>query len=1311
MHRQIMKGNGKDIDDFIKVLYVDDEPILLDLAKEFLEIDGGLIIETSTSAIEVLEDDDIDRYDVILSDYRMPKIDGIEFLKMLRDREIDIPFIIFTGQGREDVAIEALNSGADFYIQKGGDPIAQFKELRHAIFQLAHHSMAEKALHEREEILSLITDNMRDIIVRINDKQNIDFVSPSIAVTGFSPEEIIGHNVFDFVHPNDVHRLINESSDGAIHREGITLEYQQLNKDGTYTWSEAKGKCLYDKYGNQTMAVFSIRDVEDRKQFEQELTIRSQRSQNIFRHSNLIIISLDREGRLLWMNDFAQQFFGFAEEELVGKSVMETIVPETEDVTGRDLNKVIDNIVLKTDNIEANINQNVKKNGERVWVAWTNSIMQTNDDRGSILCTGIDITEKYYSVSIMEESLSFLQSILDSIPIAILATSNDGTVQAYNYQFLDMWDLHDKYRGMPWSELSNDIQMQLEEPEDIFSKCRALGKEEMLMTTTVDDRRIGVAVKVHHLKGIPIGKIWNFVDHTETIRAQEAIALKEIKFRGVFESNAIGIGLIDEQGYILESNEALIRIFGYEMDEVIGKRLSELLSPDEEENNFFKQFGKQEWDAFSIDCKTFTKDEDPIWTRVTGSIIYRDSNRPLLGVCFIQNITDQIEIMECLRRSEGYYRDLAKNIPNSVVMIYDCEPKYVLVEGRGLGELGLDKAAIEGKKVSEVFKTGPFSIRGGAYKRVLHGETVVDTAEYMSRAYRIFNMPLITDDCEIYGGIIMGYDITDLKRTENELLRLNRSLKILTAGSHANTQASNENELYEIVCRELALVSEYQAVCIILAESNERFHVAAISSDNEINIPSYSALGDILSEVSRTGYPVWDNIFEEYHLEDDENTKGMVRSYASFPIHRHGQIIGAMMIFDSKESSFSSEEIDLLAEVAEDISMGVNTFRDHADSVRAQKILSHRGNQMRRLNTSTREVSSSLDEEDAMRKLMRATREVLGCERVMIGRVIDGRLAFYEMDYLGKVDDIFLELDFNGDALGRAMIEKKPYTSAGNGDYHNLAVVPIIGKDSSLIGALWAQDRPGENFKPWDLRLMESLADSAVAALDNVKTIRQLKIRENELEQANNKLELIGHITRHDLSNHLTTLNGFLELEQMEGHSSKYLDKATKSANIIAKHIKFARDYSEIGKRAPEWISLKEAIHRGSSMIDLDDITFDIESDDVELYVDRMVEKVFYNLLDNSIRHGKARVVKISSEEGEAGYVITYADDGVGISDDIKESIFDLTSSHHGLYLSREILSLTGIKIAEQGREGEGVKFQITVPIGAYRRTREAAQA
>jgi PAS domain S-box-containing protein len=136
----------------ISVLYVDDEADLLELGKLFLEQDGVFAvttIESGNRALELLREI---TFDAIVSDFQMPEMDGISLLHQIRSTT-DTPFILFTGKGREEVVIEAINNGADFYLQKGGDPAAQFAELGHKIVQAVSRRKAEHALHARLDLI------------------------------------------------------------------------------------------------------------------------------------------------------------------------------------------------------------------------------------------------------------------------------------------------------------------------------------------------------------------------------------------------------------------------------------------------------------------------------------------------------------------------------------------------------------------------------------------------------------------------------------------------------------------------------------------------------------------------------------------------------------------------------------------------------------------------------------------------------------------------------------------------------------------------------------------------------------------------------------------------------------------------------------------------------------------------------------------------------------------------------------------------------------------------------------------------------
>lgn len=181
----------------IHVLYVDDEPDLLVLGKTFLERAGEVVVDTSTSAHGAFSMLKNAPYDAIVSDYQMPEMDGISFLKHVRALPSEIPFILFTGKGREEIVIEALNNGADFYVQKGGDPKSQFIELHHKIVQSVKR-------RESEEKFRILVEKSLVGVYIIQDDRFLH-VNPRFAdIFGYTQEEIIHRlKVADIVLPED----------------------------------------------------------------------------------------------------------------------------------------------------------------------------------------------------------------------------------------------------------------------------------------------------------------------------------------------------------------------------------------------------------------------------------------------------------------------------------------------------------------------------------------------------------------------------------------------------------------------------------------------------------------------------------------------------------------------------------------------------------------------------------------------------------------------------------------------------------------------------------------------------------------------------------------------------------------------------------------------------------------------------------------------------------------------------------------------------------------------------------------------------
>lgn len=156
----------------ISVLYVDDNPALLDVGKLYLERTGRFLVDTKESAAEALEVLASSPYDVVLSDYQMEGMDGIMFLKEVRRAWPDLPFIIFTSKRREEIVIEALNCGADHYLQKGGEPKSQFAEMVHILSRAVERKRANDTILHLNRLYAVLSRTNRAVI-RIRDRQEL----------------------------------------------------------------------------------------------------------------------------------------------------------------------------------------------------------------------------------------------------------------------------------------------------------------------------------------------------------------------------------------------------------------------------------------------------------------------------------------------------------------------------------------------------------------------------------------------------------------------------------------------------------------------------------------------------------------------------------------------------------------------------------------------------------------------------------------------------------------------------------------------------------------------------------------------------------------------------------------------------------------------------------------------------------------------------------------------------------------------------------------------------------------------------------
>ena len=222
---------------------------------------------------------------------------------------------------------------------------------------------------------------------------------------------------------------------------------------------------------------------------------------------------------------------------------------------------------------------------------------------------------------------------------------------------------------------------------------------------------------------------------------------------------------------------------------------------------------------------------------------------------------------------------------------------------------------------------------------------------------------------------------------------------------------------------------------------------------------------------------------------------------------------------------------------------------------------------------------------------------------------------------------------------------------------------------------------------------------------------KRRKRSEDALREANKKLNLLNSITRHDILNQLMVIDGYLEIFQEECRGDEklvsYFDRVIQSTKMIERQISFTKFYQELGVQAPDWHRVQIIADNVSRMVGFEKIRFTIETGEIEIYADPLFEKVFFNLFDNAVRHGEhVSEIRILFEQRGTDGILIVEDNGIGISDVDKPQIFRRGYGKHtgfGLFLTREILAITGITILETGEPGHGARFEITVPGGEFR--------
>lgn len=319
--------------DCLHILLVDDDLCILEVSKKILAMENNFEIDVATSVDEAFKKMEKQTYAAIVSDYEMPIKNGLDFLKELRDQQCDIPFILFTGKGREEVVVKGLNFGADSYINKNGSPETVYCELSDAINKTVERKKSRQLLVASElKYRTLVENSLQGILVAQLTPLRLVFANEAVGkLLDYSPQELMSlspEEIMDLVFHKDrsvFFKRMENRFQGELAKS--CFEFRAVRKDGSIIWLSALSNRV--EYDGQSAVQGMFLDITESKKTGEILRESEERYRELANCLQEIVFETDMNGQLVFANERAAEISGYSLSEIEkGLNILQFIAPK-----------------------------------------------------------------------------------------------------------------------------------------------------------------------------------------------------------------------------------------------------------------------------------------------------------------------------------------------------------------------------------------------------------------------------------------------------------------------------------------------------------------------------------------------------------------------------------------------------------------------------------------------------------------------------------------------------------------------------------------------------------------------------------------------------------------------------------------------------------------------------------------------------------------------------------------------------------------------------------------------------------------------
>jgi PAS domain S-box-containing protein len=666
----------------IRVLHVDDDKDILKVSKQCLEIQGDFLVESASSVDDALQKLKANRFDAIVADYQMPQKDGLVLLKELRQNGDNVPFIVFTGKGREEVAIRSLNLGADQYLNKTGEPESVYCELAHSIRNAVKN---RQAFDQREKTLSMLRatlDSTNDGLLVVGNEGKILLVNPRFREMWKIPESLKDSRDTQTALPF----IMDHVKDPEIFMKRVKELTINSDSDG-HDVIELKDGRVFERYtrplvirGLVTGRVWSFHDTTKRILAQAELEQREQIDRSIEKSEEQYksfvqlapdgIITMNLDGIITSVNPALLSATGYSESEIITKHFTEVPWGIIDEEKPRFLELFMR---LAQGEVHEKVEFHYEDKGGVPHWAEAGVALQTTDGKPvGIYAIIRDVTKrKQMEEALRESEEKYRRQFDEALDAIFLADAETGILLDCNRAAAELV-------AREKSELIGKHQRILHPPEEITGEFSTSFKQHLkenegqvlethIITKNGEIKDVAIKANVLRLKNKAILQ-GIFRDITERKKDEQAIKESQQKFEGLFRHNPEAAVYLDLNFKILDVNPHFCQLFGYSAEEVKGRNINDAVAPESL---------REEAEGLDKDAKNGYARHNTVRKRKDGSLVHVSiSAAPvtfedkLLGyVGIYKDITDLKKAQEESEESRRHFQTLFNLMADPVVIV------------------------------------------------------------------------------------------------------------------------------------------------------------------------------------------------------------------------------------------------------------------------------------------------------------------------------------------------------------------------------------------------------------------------------------------------------------------------------------------------------------------------------------------------------------------------------------------------------------------------------------------------------------------